>query len=59
MQRPDDVEALKNAIKNGQATEIMDMVREMDAVVHALGLEDDFAKPSDRIKRLLRADLED
>ena len=57
MQRPDDVEALKNAIKNGPATEIMDMVREMDAVVHALGLEDDFEQPSDRIKRLLRADL--
>lgn len=59
MQKPDDVDALYRAIKNGQATEIMDMVREMDAVVHALGLEDDFEKPSDRIKRLLREQIED
>lgn len=59
MQKPDDVDALKRAIQNGQATEIMDMVREMDAVVHALGIEDDFEKPSDRIKRLLREQMED
>lgn len=59
MQTPEDVAALERAIQNGQATEIMDMVREMDAVVHALGLEDDFEKPSDRIKRLLREQMED
>lgn len=59
MQTPEDVAALEMAIKNGQATEIMDMVREMDSVVHALGIEDSFEKPSDRIKRLLRAELED
>jgi hypothetical protein len=58
MQTADDVASLERAIKDGQATEIMDMIREMDAVVHALGLEDSFEKPSDRIKRLIRDSIE-
>jgi len=58
MQNPDDIAYLENAIKNGRATEIMDMIREMDEVVHALGIEDDFEKPSDRIKRLIRDSIE-
>lgn len=60
MQTPQDVATLESAIKDGQATEIMDMVREMDEVVHALGIEDiSDEKPSDKIKRLIRDQIED
>ena len=59
MQKPDDVDYLERAIRDGEATVIMDMIREMDDVVHALGIEDSDEKPSDAIKRIIRSELED
>lgn len=49
-----DAEYLQNAIRDGRATEIMDMVRAMDEVVHALEIEDDFTPPVEAINRLRR-----
>jgi len=54
MQRPDDVKYLKSAIRDGSATEIMDMVRQMDDVVHALEIEDSFESPVEAINKLRR-----
>lgn len=52
MQRPEDVNYLESAIKNGHATEVMDMVRMMDDVVHALEIEDGFETPVEAINAL-------
>jgi hypothetical protein len=49
----EDAEYLRSAIANRQATEIMDMVREMDDIVHLLGIEDSFEKPTEAIRRLM------
>jgi hypothetical protein len=48
-----DAKYLQSAIRDGEAHVIMGMVREMDAVVHLLGIEDSFETPSEMILKLL------
>ena len=47
-----DARYLLAAIKDGQAGQIMDMVREMDFVVHELGIADSFKRPSEEIRQI-------
>lgn len=51
-----DARYLQSAIRDGQATEIMNMVRDMDDIVHLLGIEDSFETPCEAIRKLMPAE---
>lgn len=53
MQTPEDVAYLESAIRDGHATEIMDMVRELDRIVQLLGIADSDVTPSEEVEKLL------
>lgn len=48
-----DADYLRGAIANGQAHEIMAMIREMDSVCAALGIQESFETPTEAIRKLL------
>lgn len=45
---------LAAAIKDGRASEIMDMIREMDEVCAILEIQDIFETPTEAIRKLLQ-----
>ena len=50
-----DARYLASVIKDGRATEIMDMIREMDSVCAILEIQDSFETPTEAIRKLLSA----
>lgn len=50
-----DRKYLEQVLRDGRASEIMDMVREMDNVCSVLGIQESFTTPTDAIKKLMSA----
>lgn len=48
-----DARYLQSVIRDGRATEIMDMIREMDSVCAILEIQDSFKTPTEAIRNLL------